>query len=76
MSRAKLLIERLDDIYELNKEWDDEVSDTKEKVKVSVSKTAPHVRMVFDKDGKYKGSFDTNKTKDKTKYKTMFKGAK
>lgn len=65
-----------DKVSEGDKTWDDEVSDTKEKVKVSVSKNAPHIKRVFDKAGKYMGSFDTKKTDQKNKYKTMFKGAK
>lgn len=64
------------EIGEADKELDDEVSDTKEKVKVVIPKAAPNVRRVFDKTGKYMGSFDTKNKKDSTKYKTMFKGAK
>ena len=61
---------------EADKEWDDTVADTKEKVRVSVSKDSPNVRRVFDKKGKYMGSFDTKKQVDKTKYKSMFKAGK
>ena len=61
---------------EADKEMDDVVSDTKEKVKVVIPKSAPNVRRVFDKTGKYVGSFDTKDKVDKNRYKTMFKGAK
>lgn len=59
-----------------NKEWDDSVSDTKEKVKVSTQSDSPSVRRVFNQKGKYLGTFDTKKPIDKEKYKTMLKGAK
>lgn len=61
---------------EADKELDDEVADTKQKVKVVIPKTDPHVRRVFDQSGKYMGSFNTKDKKDQTKYKTMFKGGK
>lgn len=60
----------------VDREWDDHISDTKEPVKISMSRETPTVRRVFDKKGKYIGSFDTKNSKDKVKYKSMFKGAK
>lgn len=63
-------------IGEADMEHDDIISDTKQKVKVVTPKASPNVRRVFDKTGKYVGSFDTKNKIDHNKYKTMFKAAK